>query len=322
MIQSLTSRGKRRCRSQCSARRAVQCSARRAGFVAALGAVLSLGFLVTSAAAQQPQLEARPNQNLSTRDLNVWGRFSPGAWKQVRIVTETLNDKGDVTATTTNETKFTLVSVSAKSLKLKIETMVDVSGKRFGNESREIEYGFFSEQPSEPGEVKLLGAAHVTIGGERLPCQVRQVTARSSGGQHVTKLYLSETVEPFVLKRETSLIAADGKPAANSTSTVEVIALDMLVRTGRETKSAAMERTIQRTPSGTHEMIDWTCVDIPGGIVSRTSKESDEKGKLLRRSTMELVDYHAELEEASGTGEDGPRYLSRRQARKAARRGR
>jgi hypothetical protein len=315
MIQLLASHGKRGFRSQ-------GCDG-RAGFVAAIGAVLLHGVLVSFAAAQQPAPEAPQYPPLSTRDLNVWGRFSPGAWKQVRIVTETLNGRGDVTATTTTESKTTLVSVSSKSLKLKIEANVDVGGKRFGGDGRTIEYGFFSEQPSEPSEMKLLGAAHVTIGGERLPCQVRQVTARSgNGGQHVTKLYLSETVEPFVLKRETSVIAADGKPAVNSTSTVEVIALDMPVRAGRETKTAAMERTIQRTPSGTHEMIDWTCVDIPGGIVSRTSKETDEKGKLLRRSTMELVDYHAEVEEASGNGDDGPRYLSRRQARKAARRGR
>jgi hypothetical protein len=316
MVQSLTSRGKRRCRSPLCAG--------RAGFIVALGAVLSLCQFVDLASAQQPkpQEEAQQPPRLSTRDLNVWGRFSPGAWKRVRIVTETLNDKGEVTATATTETKFTLVSVTTKSLKLKIEANADVSGKPFGGESRTVEYGFFCEQPSEPGEVKLLGAAHVTIGGERLPCQVRQVTAHSSGGQHVTKLYLSETVEPFVLKRETSLIAADGQPAANSSSTVEVIALDMRIRAGSEMKTAAMERTIQRTPSGTHEMLDWTCVDVPGGIVSRTSKETDEKGKLLRRSTTELVDYHAKVEDGNGNGDDGPRYLSRRQARKAARRGR
>jgi hypothetical protein len=32
--------------------------------------------------------------------------------------------------------------------------------------------------------------------------------------------------------------------------------------------------------------------DVPGGVVSHSSKEVDKNGRLLRRSTLELVDYN------------------------------
>ncbi|HEY2883227.1 MAG TPA: hypothetical protein VGJ15_12355, partial [Pirellulales bacterium] len=35
-----------------------------------------------------------PPRELSPRELHVWGRFGVGAWKQVRVVTENLNDRG------------------------------------------------------------------------------------------------------------------------------------------------------------------------------------------------------------------------------------
>lgn len=307
MIELLAIIAERAFRGRC---RVAQCG----GILLSLAAVG--GFCLACPVSAQ-QLESTP---LSTRDLHVWGRFSPGTWKQVRIVTETLNDRGEVTDTTTTDTKSTLLSVNSKSIRLKIDVNVEVDGKRFAGQSRVIEHGFFCEQPSDASEMKLLGAAQITIDGQRLPCQVRQVVAHSGGQQLITKLYLSESIEPFVLKRETSTVEANGHTADNASTTAEVIALEMPYRVQREMKTAAYERTIQRTPKGTSVTLDVTCVDVPGGIVARTSKELDEKGRLLRRSTLELVDYHAEVEDAAG--DDGARYLTRRQARKAARRGR
>src|SRR5262245_59784212 len=57
----------------------------------------------------------------SARDLHVWGRFGVGTWKQARIISETLNEKGEVVDTTTTETKTTLVKATAQRLTLRIE---------------------------------------------------------------------------------------------------------------------------------------------------------------------------------------------------------
>jgi hypothetical protein len=36
--------------------------------------------------------------------------------------------------------------------------------------------------------------------------------------------------------------------------------------------------------------------DVPGGVVSHSSKEVDKNGRLRRRSTLELLDYSADPE--------------------------
>ena len=131
-------------------------------------------------------------------------------------------------------------------------------------------------------------------------------------------LYLSDDVEPFVLKRETTKLADDAKDATTTTrqsSTAEVIALDMPYKVLRDVKPAAFERTIQHTARGTNVTLDVTCMDVPGGIVARTSKEMDADGHVIRRSRLELVDYHVVADD----DDDNSQLLTRRQARRARR---
>ena len=110
--------------------------------------------------------------------------------------------------------------------------------------------------------------------------------------KQVTQLFLSDDVEPYVLKRETHVFTADGKSSLDPQTTVEVIALDMPYKVLREMKSTAYERTIQQTSKGSNVTLDVICVDVPGGIVARTSKELNSDGHLVRRSMLEMVDYH------------------------------
>jgi hypothetical protein len=252
---------------------------------------------------------------LSARDLHVWGHFSPGTWKQVRIVTESLNARGEVVDTTTTDTKTTLIRADSRRLSLRIEATVDVAGKQFQSQPQVVDYGYFGEAPNEPTDQKTIGTAQLTIDGRQLPCQIRQVVANVGQQKQVTKMYLSDDVEPFVLKRETTVLADDGRAERQQQTNLEVIALDMPYRVLRDVKSAAWERTIQRTARGTSVTLDVTCMDVPGGIVSRTSKELDEKGRLIRRSTLELVDYHAVADD----DDDGGRFLTRREARRVRR---
>ena len=49
-------------------------------------------------------------EELTPRNLHVWGRFDAGTWKQVRIVTDTLNSRGQVVDTSTTDIKTTLLA--------------------------------------------------------------------------------------------------------------------------------------------------------------------------------------------------------------------
>src|SRR4051812_45773010 len=105
------------------------------------------GFLI-SAVAGTGQAETKVATTpqpaaLSPRDLHVWGHFGSGTWKQVRIVTESLGDRGDVIDTTTTDTKTTLVRADLRHVTLRIEATVDVAGKRFQSQPQIVEYGYF-----------------------------------------------------------------------------------------------------------------------------------------------------------------------------------
>jgi hypothetical protein len=260
--------------------------------------------------------ETAAPRELTPRELHVWGRFGAGTWKKVRITTDSLSVRGQVTDTTTTETKTTLVRADSHRLTLRIEAAVEVSGKRFESPPQIVEYGYYGEGPNDASESKLVGNSDFTIEGQRFPCQIRQVVANIGPQKQVTKMYLSDDVEPFVLFRETTLVKDDGKSEGDQKTTVEVIAVDMPYKVLHDVKLAAYERTTQKTPRGTNVSLDVTCVDVPGGIVARTSKEIDPDGRMVRSSKLELVDYRA----VDDDDDDSSQILTRRQARHARRR--
>lgn len=272
---------------------------------------------------------------LSPRDLHVWGRFDPGTWKRVRIVTDNLGDHGDVADTTTTDTKTTLLRADAKRIALRIEATVDVAGKHFECPPQTVEYGYYGESPDEHAELKTLGSEPLTVDGRQVFCRIQQVVAGIGREKQITQMFLSDAVEPYVLKRQTAVLRRDDdEPAADEPqTTTEVIALDVPYKVLHDVKSTAYERTIQRSPRGTNVTLDVTSVDVPGGIVARTSKELDLQGRVLRRSSMELVDYQivdndddvptagrlpdSKVGDSKHSGDNDGQYLSRRQARKA-----
>ena len=79
------------------------------------------------------------------RQHHPWARFEPGAWKKVRVVTETLDEAGNVTSTSTTDTTTLLEFVDADTYSLQLEVTVDVAGKRFQTPPQYIEQGYFGE---------------------------------------------------------------------------------------------------------------------------------------------------------------------------------
>jgi hypothetical protein len=74
----------------------------------------------------------------------------------------------------------------------------------------------------------------------------------------------------------------------------------------------ALEHTVQKSDKGTTVTADITCVEVPGAIVIRSQKELDSRGRITRRSTVELTDYSAVEEDQSDNFR--PRLFHRRRA--------
>lgn len=213
-----------------------------------------------------------------------------GSWKQVRVLTENLDDQGNVISTTTTDTTTTLLAVDKRSYTLRVQVTVEVAGKRFVAQPKTVKKGFDGEEDGQQVTLKKIGSGHVVVGGETIPSEVKQITVNGGGTKRVTTVYYSDRVAPYVLKRHTT--ATDLR--SNSTrywSRVDVLALAMPYKVLSQVKSVSFVRTVHQRPKGKTITLEVYSPDVPGGVVAHTSKETDETGRVIRRSTLELVDY-------------------------------
>ena len=256
---------------------------RQPGRLLSIIALLALGCGISQSEAAE--------LTLTSRDLDTWARFPQGSWKLVRTVTQSYDVNGQPTQTTTVETQTTLAKVDDRAMCLKIDVTTQVNGRRIEGVPQQIEQGFWGEPTNQPATERIAGQNKLLIEGQEIPCTIHE--ASFSDGKHhtITKQYVSPNQSPFVLKRESvTTVGENTTPRYRTVS--EVFALQMPCKIGNEIKLASHERIIRQTPEETLISLDVTVPDIPGGVVSRTTKELDSAGKLIRHSTMELISFH------------------------------
>lgn len=243
---------------------------------------------------------------LVPREHHPWGRFKTGSWKQVRVVTETLDAQGKVTGTSKTETKSTLVDTDESGYTLEVEVTVEVAGKRFSAQPQFVRQGFNGEAEGQRlVSFKRLGPSVCTVNGRMIPSDVRQLVLNGGDQKRTTTVHYAAAVEPYVLKRESSTTDAAGQTTL-SQNLVEVVALDMPQKIHGQMKTVSHTKTVNARPSGKTVTLEVHCLDVPGTVVSHTSKELDESDRVVRRSTLELVDY------GEGDGKDDTKNARRR----------
>jgi hypothetical protein len=268
------------------------CNLKYAIFNLQLGGILLLGCVFNRLDAQETQL---PPQ------LNPWCMFEPGAWKTVRVVTENFNEQGAVSGISTSENKTTLLDEDEQCVTLEVKVTVEVAGKRFNNEPQTIKQCLHGEQPTASLKLKDPTTGQVTIDDRKIPCQIRQIESSTANSKTTITVYYTTNVPPYLLKRDSLTTDLEGKNILNETNLL-VQALEMPCRILGVMHSTAYVKTVQKTPKGTSFTLAVVCPEIPGGIVSHSSKEHDPSGRLVRRSTLELIDFDAEGDrDRSGT---------------------
>jgi hypothetical protein len=245
--------------------------------------------------ATTPALAQSPEPGISAKH-HAWGRFRPGAWKLVRVVTETFDEHGNPTATTVTETHTSLAKIEDDGVLLEVEVGMEVAGRQFDGQPQRIKQGFHGEADGAGATLGPPTADTVEIENTKIPCRVQQIELRGTTSKTVAKVYYSDTRAPFLLRRDTLTTTLDGKEVLGETN-MRVMALDMPCRILSEIRSTALVRIIQKHPKGTITTWAVTCPDVPGGIVSHSSKEVDKAGCLVRRGTLDLVGYGLKQEQ-------------------------
>ncbi len=240
-------------------------------------------------AAQAVDAEPEP-----VRKNHPWGRFRPGSWKKVSLITETFDRQGKLINTSIARTRTTLSGVNDDGVTLKVEATVDLAGKQVQSEPQTLLQGWRGDTLDRDTTVKELGNDAVTISGTRIPCRVEESESVSPGGRLVTKLWISDRVSPYVLRRETTTYDHDNDEVVSQTQ-VEVVALSRAIRLLRRHRQAAELRVVQTHPGGVVRTTLWSSLEVPGGVVAQESEEFDAEGRLARRSKLQLVGYAGEF---------------------------
>lgn len=235
-------------------------------------------------------------QTLVPRDCHPWGGFEEGAWKRVRVIRETLDPEGVVVDTSVIETTTTLIAVDDDGVTLRIESVIEVAGRRWDVDPRILRQGFNGESDGQTAEYRDLGDETVTIDGQDIPINVRQVTLRSDEGERVSTVYFSENVDPFLLRQLSTDTPANADHPGSETTT-EVVAIDMPYQVLAESLPTSHVKTTHTNGNGSTVTIEVHCFETPGGVVAHTSKDLNPSGDVVRRSTLELVDYGFDLPE-------------------------
>ena len=66
---------------------------------------------------------------------------------------------------------------------------------------------------------------------------------------------------------------------------------DLPQRVRGELKQASYVKTTQKLPLTSKVTLEVHCDEVPGGVVAHWASETDSAGRVLRRSTLELLDY-------------------------------
>ncbi len=245
-----------------------------------------IGLVLTTFGAQCCAAE---DGGISARH-HSWARFQPGAWKLVRVATESLDESGRVNGVNITETKTSLLRVDTDGVVLEVEVGVEVAGKQFDGQPQCLKQGFHGELAG--GEVKFLpvAGAEVSIEDRKIPCRSQQVEVAGPAGRTSVNVFFSDTLSPYILRRQSKTTDAHGTSVLSETLS-EVVALDMPQRVLSEIKNVACIKTVQKSPKGAVTTLAMSSPEVPGGVVSQTTKETDATGRLIRRSTLELLNY-------------------------------
>jgi len=253
----------------------------RAAKVVSALAICFLAVACPLAAAQAPILN---------RDFSAWTRFERGAWKKVRITTETLGKNEEVMGTSITEKTVVLEDASDHHYQLHVQASVEVAGKKLEAEPQRLERGPFEDISGQPTVTKRDEAANVQIDERTFDCDVYDIVVNGKERKQTTTIYYAPDGKPHLLRRESIVTDPAGKTVLYRTEE-RVTAIEMPAKVDDKLLSTWYVKTIRRDPRGRTITIEARSDEVPGGVVAHSAKELDTNGKLIRRSTLELLEY-------------------------------
>jgi hypothetical protein len=249
-----------------------------------------------------PPAQAEEHQLL--QQTHAWGRFGKGSWREVQILTENFDEQGALTNSSTTDNKTTVEDVTPERVTLRIEVTVEIAGQKFPSQPQIIKQGYAGENVGQSVSIKPLSHEVLVVDDREIPCETQQIEIVGGVSKEVSIISYSPRLRPTILKRK-SILSDVASARTTQESVSEVYALDRRLNVLGENKTGFRVRLVQKNDRGTTTTRSVHVLDVPGEVVSHTSEKLDPKGRLVRRSTLELVAYSVEEDDSVRDGSRG-----------------
>ena len=136
------------------------------------------------------------------QQAHAWGRFGKGSWRRVRIVTESFDEQGNLTNSSTTDNKTSLEEVTPDRVTLKVEVTVEIAGQRFLSPQQIIKQGYAGENIGQTVSIKPLQPELLTIAGREIRCETQEIEILGGTNKEVSQICFSPQLTPPILKRK------------------------------------------------------------------------------------------------------------------------
>ncbi|MEX2170624.1 MAG: hypothetical protein WD851_15015 [Pirellulales bacterium] len=225
------------------------------------------------------------------REHHCWCHLEPGAWRTLRVTTETFDPGGQSLGVSVTSETETLSDVQDGHYALQSKSVVEIGGKKLSGPDRVHQLQLLTDTADEAVRAVPQPPAQINLDGRAIPCSVWRLTVRRSERQLVHEVYYNDAIWPFVLRREVVETSTQDSTNPLSTTRESVVRSNVPVALDEKIVSGAHLHSVTETPAGRTERLEVHSASVPGGLVSRSTTEWDAQGHRIRWGTTELVEF-------------------------------
>ncbi|QDU88167.1 hypothetical protein Pla175_15380 [Pirellulimonas nuda] len=234
------------------------------------------------------------------RPQHAWARHPVGAYRTLRVVTETFDDSGRFVARTETEQTDRLVGVTAENYTLQTTVKLQVGAARTPGQTEACSYRLLTDSATVVTSQVELEPAELSIEGRTIRCRRFRISTEAGQRTGTETVWYSPDVSPFVLRRDRSVAETPDSTPTEISETVTELQMPLLEDDG--VLETHFVRSVSQRPNGRVDRVEMRGDRVPGGLVSASSVERDADGRRVRWSASEIVDFGSD-----GKSESAPR---------------
>ena len=231
-------------------------------------------------------LQSGAQEWVRSREHHAWARFDVHSWKTTKILTDLIDDAGNITSTVRVETTTRLLETELNRYVLEVDSTVQVGEQKVNHSNQKLKRDINTQGK---GFAATVEKGTLKIGEKEFDVDIRVVTLNTKQGKRVSRVSFCKETTPHVLKRTTTYY--DKKSAPLYTTTSAVTEFDVKQDVLGDEKTVCRIVTTHKQNGTTTITDELYCADIPGGIISQKIIDKNADDQITRRTTLELTNY-------------------------------